>query len=344
MSKAIKTLLIVAACFVLGGIVITTACVGVARASGVSFSNQMWEQRYADRTYTNTGAQSQELSNVRSLELLLVGEPVTIKSSARQDTVTIEWSQSYDNQYALTESASGHVTFRRDESNSMINGLSFGPDGFRFYYDGWLQFLDGLFWWDIRWNERHDFYNDAGSSRPVTVTVPEGMDLGDISIAIVSSTVDFDGISAAKITYAGVDTRLDLRDCRADSLYVGNVSGRVTLADCEIGFVEMATVSGRLDVSDGDCERLEIAGVNATLNVGGTAGLRRASVSGVNAQADLRLPGSRDDYDISAEGLNASLTVDGQHYGRRNLTGRAGAGKLEAAGLNAELRVRFEGD
>jgi hypothetical protein len=279
------------------------------------------------------------------LDLLLIGEPVTFKSSAGQDTVTIEWSQTYDNQYVLHESASGHVEFRRDEVNTAINGfIHIGRDGMRFNYDGWLNFLDSLFWWDFHWRDHDRYYNDLGSSRPVTITIPEGMDLRNISIGIVSGTVDFDGISAESISYAGVDTRLDLRDCLVRSLDIGNVSGRVALTDCDLRSVDMATVSGRLDMDGGSCEDIEITGVDAKLNISGTQGIRNADISGLNAHGDLSLAGSSDDYDISVEGLNASLTVDGQHYGRRSLNGgRTGVGKLNAAGLNVELRVRFEG-
>ncbi|MCL2031541.1 MAG: DUF4097 domain-containing protein [Oscillospiraceae bacterium] len=344
MNKAVKTLLIIAACCILGGIVITTACVGIARAQDISFSGQMWAWDHGERTYTNTGPQSRELNYVQSLELLLVGEPLTIRTSAEQDTVTLEWSQSYDNQYALTESASGHVMFRRDENNSAVNGIRLGPGGIRVDYSGWLNFLDGLLRWDLGWRDRGESYIDLGSSRTVTLTLPEGLELKSLSIGHVSGAVELDGVAAETIAYAGVDARFELRGARGGALVIANVSGNVILTDCDFGSVILATVSGRLELGGGRCERIEVGGVDAGLRVSGTAGLRSAEISGVNAEASLTLPGSRDDYDISAVGLNAELSVDGQYYGRRSLRGRPGAGTLQANGINAELNVRFEGE
>lgn len=334
----VKKILLFALGCILGGIILMSACYGIALTTGDGFTGN-WHDRWDyrdDRTYNNTGIQTRELDSIRSLELGLVGEPVTIRRGGSK--VTIEWSQSYDQQYDYVVNGAGDVLLERRETRENSFGVIYDKRGFHINFDEFMQIADRFFRWD--WDSRVE-YDDLGSSQPVTITIPEGMALDSLDIATVSGQVTLEDIEADEVDYAGVDGNIRLERCRVGLLNIGNVSGIAKLAECDTTSIEIGTVSGRLELAGGRCENVDIGGVNAELEVDRTESLRDVEIAGVNATARLRLPGAVGDYDLSAEGMNAELIVNGRSEGRTR-TGRAGAAQISASGLNAVLRVDFD--
>lgn len=331
-----KRILLIALCCVLGGIVLMTTCVGIAYASGADLSDRWHRERNESRTYENTGTQRREEDKVRTIELGLIGEPLTIRRGG--DRVVIEWSQEYDEQYDYTINSAGDLLLERREVVDSGFGVFYDQRGFHVNFDTFMDLADRLFRWD--WRTGVTANGDSGSTRPVTITIPEGVTLESLDIGTVSGDVTLEDLDADSIGFAGVDADIRLDRCRADRLDIGNVDGRAELMDCEMSDVDMGTVSGRMDLRGGRCKTIGIGGVDARLEIDGTEALRDVEISGINAEAYLRLPGTADDYDLSADGMNGELIINGRFAGRSR-SGRDAEAEISAGGMNAILRIDF---
>ncbi|MDR1736825.1 MAG: DUF4097 domain-containing protein [Oscillospiraceae bacterium] len=328
MTKAAKTVLLVALCMFAGGLILTGTCIGIARASGKSFSEIAREHYGESVTYQNTGVQTQTLDSIRSLELDLMAEPVTLKRGG--DKIVIEWSQDYDQQYDFYVSSSGEVSLKREGANLIL----FSGD-WVFNREALWDFLDMISIGGFR-------TDSGGANRPVTVTIPEGISLDRLNISTASGGVTLDGVAADDVSYNGADTRLDIRDCQIGSLDVNSANAGSYIRDSGFERIKISAANGRLELEGGECARVEIDGANAELNIDGTRGLRGIDLSGMNAAAKLALPGTKEDYDISADGLNARIIIDGASYASRSFIGRnADKCEITADGLSAVIDVRF---
>lgn len=182
MSKARKTLLIVALCLVVVGTATAAAATMVIRTRGIHWVDE--RDTYPPREM------SEEWDDISALEFALVNEPVNIVRGG--DAVKIEWSQRYDDQYRVS----------REGGTLRITRAPHGGSRWRFFdvdFD-WLASL-------IFGGRAADI--EDGYSRPITVTVPEDVELREIEIDGVDLDVFIDGIRARDIEVNGVNAQVE---------------------------------------------------------------------------------------------------------------------------------------
>ena len=87
-------------------------------------------------------------------------------------------------------------------------------------------------------------------SKELTVTVPEGTDLEQLTVEVVSADTEIRGIKAARAS-------------------LNSTSGELTFTDCSIRELTFETVSGDISVTADDTEKADISTVsgNASLNM-----------------------------------------------------------------------------
>lgn len=260
MKRTGKTLLIIAICCILFG-----ATLGAIAGAVIYSRGESWE--YNGEVYDALG-QYRELDSITALELTLVNEPVIILRGG--DKVTIEWSQRYDDQYSIYAAEGGTLSLSRVSNNTLHWGR------------GWFNI-------DLSWLA--DWYNhgqwntniEDASNRPVTVTIPEGMELSRVQIngADISAEL-YDG------TYGSVEVNGANAIVLLDGINARNVS--VNGANAELTMI----------CDDPSEWNFEITGLSATLRVDGrsqggighseytrSGATRWVSVNGVNAMLDV---------------------------------------------------------
>jgi hypothetical protein len=177
LKKTGKVFIIVALCMIVFGTILAAGAWIAIWTTGASWASDlgMYDAR----------AQSHELDSITSLDLDLIDEPVYIVRGG--DKVTIEWSQRYDGQYSLNAAEGGTLSLSRGSY-------------------GWFNI-------DIRMLDRAWWYShiEDGLRLPVTVTIPEGMDLNRISLNGVNIRVTMDNIDARRIDANGVDLEVIFR-------------------------------------------------------------------------------------------------------------------------------------
>ncbi len=132
----------------------------------------------------------EEWDDVSALEFALVNEPINIVRGG--DTVKIEWSQRYDDQYRVTREGGTLRITRAPYSGSRWQWFDMDFD--------WLASL-------LYGGRARDI--EDGQSRPITVTVPEDLELRDIEIDGVDLDVFIDGVQARNIEVNGVNAQVE---------------------------------------------------------------------------------------------------------------------------------------
>jgi hypothetical protein len=203
--------------------------------------------------------------------------------------VLIEWSQRYDGQYRVSQQGDS-VTLSRSSGSS----IGFGSNWFSFGFLG------------------RNFNTEDASGRPVTVTIPEGVNLRSLDISGADIRLNIDGINADDIDISGANVIADIRD----------------------------TISRELDIS----------GANAIVSLMNISA-RSVDISGANAETTLTTPGL-EQWNFDVSGLNAELWVNGQRvrgdFNRVTGQGAAdsasgftfgSANSIQVSGVNAVLTI-----
>jgi hypothetical protein len=239
MKRAAKILIIVGLCFIVFGLMVATAAGIAAWTTGATWYDNI-------RVY-GTLAQSHEQDSVSGLTLNLINEPVTIARGG--DTVTVGWSQRYDGQYRITQHGGKELSLSRTP-----------PEGRRW----------GRWPFSINIGRLGRFRDDAdiedGSRRPVTVTIPEGMDLRDIAINGVDIRVTMDNIDADYVEINGVNAVISFVH-NDITLYNYETNGIGSSLRVE-GNASGAGIGSSSYNHPGAARTVKVNGVNAELNVG----------------------------------------------------------------------------
>lgn len=181
MKRPARTLLLIALCFIVVGAALAVTATAVIRTR-----NLRWEGGFD--TYP-----AQEMSRgwdgIENIEMNLVNEPVTIVRGG--DEVTVEWSQTYDDQYVV----------RREDGTLVV---SREPYGFGWERRNWYLNVSFATDWLFR-----DGGRDLGGGGPVTVTIPEGIDLRDVEINGANMNVTINRVTARDIEVNGANAILE---------------------------------------------------------------------------------------------------------------------------------------
>jgi hypothetical protein len=240
MKRPAKVFLIIGLCFIVFGVMISTVA-GVA----------IWQTgaSWLDNTaiYPASGRTS-EMAGLTRLEINLLNEPVTVIRGGNEPF--IEWSQRYDGQYTLRQSGGGTWTFSRGTPGS--RSFRFVPFNFN-----WIGRLGH--------NIPHDV--EDGSNRPVTVTIPEGLDLKSITVNGVDLRLTLDGVDADSITINGVNANITFRHDDI-TLYNYEINGIGSSLYVD-GTLRRGAGIGSFEYTHAGAKRsVKVNGVNAELRVG----------------------------------------------------------------------------
>ncbi|MDR1669248.1 MAG: hypothetical protein LBR76_04750 [Oscillospiraceae bacterium] len=240
MKKTGKTLLIIALCLVVVGTAMTVTAAAFIWSNGL-----VWEDgrdTYAAREMF------EEWDGVNSLELALFNEPVSIVRGG--DAVRVEWSQRYDGQYGVYREG-GTLTLKRE---TFHRNRRWGIIGFGFDIDWLGGLLFGAGSGDI----------ENGYDRPVTISVPEGLDLGDIEINGVDVNVIIDNITARDINVNGANARVEFFCANADDydFETNGLGSSLTIDGDAVGWGAGHAYSG-----GGTNRSVTVNGANAVLDV-----------------------------------------------------------------------------
>jgi len=284
MRRSGKILLIIAACFLVFGILL-------AVGSGIALRNTGMHWWRNDTNATAVTTQFAEMDSINSLSLTLVNEPIFIVSGG--DRVTIEWSQRYDGQYRLTQ--------REGQSLS----LSRQPSGRRNHN------VFGIGWFQPNWRGISGI--EDASDRPVTVTIPEGMSLSEIDLSGADIRVSMDNIYVRDLEISGANTIVSLTNVDARDIEIFGANAEVTLTQVSSGSIEVSGANATLELRETVADDIEVNGASAVA----TAYLESIDgwgfdVSGLNSELRVdgqRAGGIRGSRTISVSGLNAILNV-----------------------------------
>ena len=253
MRRSTKIWLIIASIFLIFGILLTVSAVIALNATGGHIRT---------RTVLYPAQTSMaQMDSIETLSLSLVNEPVYIVRGG--DAVTIEWSSQYDGQYRLVQIEGRTLALSREPFFIGPFGLNwFNPLNLNFNLFGTRFQLDpGI---------------EDASNRPVTVTIPEGMNL-------------------RKIDLSGVDIRVDMADVDARAIEISGANTNVRLHNIY-------------------AQDIEIVGANAVVNLKNVIATD-IDVNGANAEAIITLP-SLDGWGFEVNGLHAELLIDAQRRTR----------------------------
>lgn|GEM_PF-3880615 len=237
MKKGSKVLIALSLCFITFGIMMMVGAGIAIRTTGANWYDHI--DVYPARTQTH------ELNSITRLELELINEPVYIVRGG--DTVTIQWSQHYDGQYYLSAKEGGTLSLSRSSHMKRYTRW------FRLDFD-WLGRLWG----------RSDIEVEDGFNRPVTVTIPEWLDLERIDLNGVDIRVNMTNIDAKKISANGVNAVLTFRhDDVSDYNYSTNGLG----AKLRIDGRTHGSVGSSSYKYPGATREIAVNGLNAELHV-----------------------------------------------------------------------------
>lgn len=93
-----------------------------------------------------------------------------------------------------------------------------------------------------------DRFESRGFSKDLVVLLPR-VDMTDIDIDAVSSSVEIDSIVSEDINVTSVSGRITLRDCEVRQLDTESVSGELELLSCNVKEMDADTVSGGVHAS-----------------------------------------------------------------------------------------------
>jgi len=338
MKRTGKTLLIIALCLLGFGILLTATAAVSMRVTGGSWRNNA-NTRPAESQFAS-------MESISSLSLTLINEPIFIESGS--ETVTIEWSQHYEEQYIFTQSG--------DSLSLSRQSTRFGPFG--------------LF--DFTWfNWGFNFGVEDGSNRPVTVRIPDGMTLERANLSGANIRIHIGDIDATEIIISGANARVNMTETQSDDIIISganiaaifsDVSGRsieisgananASLIDSSVGTVELRGANAELKLNNVSAHDVYVSGANAEASIyGDFSGNVHASganaevklynisagnihVSGANARVTANLT-DIESWGFMVDGLNAVLRVDGQRT-----SGSSGVNTIVANGINARIDVR----
>jgi len=292
MNKKGKILLIIAACVLVFGILLTAISAIVIRSTGAHWVDGM--------TVTSSAEpRSFELNSIDSLSLSLVNEPVYIMRGG--SVVTIEWSELYDGQYRLSSQDGGYLSLSRQTRWSLFS---------------------------FEWGRGRAFL------RPVTVTIPEDMDLSDIDLRGANIRVSMDDIVSDNLDISGANTNVTLQNIEALNIDISGANTNVTLTDVNTNSLEVRGANAEATLNDVFANSIEINGANAEATLTNISA-STIEIGGANAEAILTIP-SLDDWDFFVSGANSRLRIDGQRVS--NFRG-AGSNTVTVSGANASLIV-----
>ena len=313
MKRTIKILLISATCLLIFGILLMAGSAAIIRTTG-----QGWGAPHEQAT-----TQRAELTSIQTLSLTLVSEPIHILRGG--DSVVIEWSEMYDNQYTLNKVEGQSLSLSRTSQ-------------------------------DWRWNVfglRNLFFGvDRASNRPVTVRIPEGMNLRAIDLRGANIVATIDDIEALDVNISGANARATLTDITARDLEISGANIYAALTNVYASTVTISGANARSTLNNAEAHNISISGANARATLNHTdasaitlsganviAQLNNISansveVLGANANATMTLQ-SIDDWGFNVSGTRASLRIDGQRA-----TGFRGSNTVTVSGANARLDVQ----
>ena len=221
-----------------------------------------------------------ELNSIDSLSLSLVNEPIYIVRGG--NSVIIEWSELYDGQYRLVAQEGQALSLSRQTRWSLFS---------------------------FEWGR------NRASLRPVTVTIPEDMELSSVNLRGANIRVDMENISAEKVDISGANTTVSLRNIEALEIDISGANTAVTLSDISTNNIEVRGANAVVTLSDIFANHIE--------------------VNGANAEATLTLS-NLDDWTLNVSGANARLRIDGQ---RAFTSSGSGANTITVSGANANMNV-----
>jgi len=264
MKRTGKIFLIVAACLVVFGLLLSAGVAIAVRTTGAGSHRMGFHSHYG-----NEVTRTAEMDSINSLSLALVNEPVYIVRGG--SSVSITWIEMYDGQYELTQREGEFLSLSRATSRN-----------WGFWGRDWtfLGFGGGRFGWSI----------ENASNRPVTVTIPQHIELHSIDLAGADIRVVIDYIDALEIGISGANVTATLQCVTARDIEVSGANAIVTLSDVEANDIEVSGANAEvvMNIPSTDGWSFDVSGVHAALRVDGQrwqgfAGSRSVSVNGVNA-------------------------------------------------------------